>query len=286
MRVRIELLEVKIIKLSRQLRCELQEKITADDLLDELTCLPIALRREYQESVKKDIATHSDSCRSVRQLFHLIINQLTTFLDYKLLQHLISKFGSSQLKQDMSEYVHAVNEFKRETTVAELMDHWDGIEDESLKFTELQVRFGEDPTECTLERLDRFRKKICSRYKLSEFVMILIHLKPGSFIAFWRIPTVLVPDITESVSQRDDPFFDKEKLLSITVAGKQIFSVSSDEATGLAIKVIHVFKVLVCIVAYVYIQCRICSDCFLLLTLELGVVLVIVYNQLVLGRVR
>ena len=238
MRVRIELLEVKIIKLSRQLRCELEEKITADDLLDELTCLPIALRREYQESVKIDIATHCDSCRSVRQLFHLIINQLTSFLDYNLLQHLISKFGSSQLKQDMPEYVVAVNKFKRETTVAELMDHWDGIEDDSMNFTELQVRFGEDPTKCTLERLDRFRKKFCSRYKLSELVMVLIHLKPGSFIAFWRIPTVLVGEVTESVSQRDDPFYDEEKILSISVAGKQIFSVSLDEATCLAITVI------------------------------------------------
>ena len=235
---RLDSLEEEITTLSSNLCHEVEKNgVTIEHLLNKLTMLPVALRREFQDSLTREIATFGDTCKTIRHAFHLLINPLTTFLDYKLLEHLISKFGSSQLKQDMADYVDDVTNFKRETTVAELMDHWDGIEDESLKFTELQVRFGEDPTKCTLERLDRFRKKFCSRYKLSELVMILIHLKPGSFIAFWRIPTVLVADITESVIQRDDPFFDEEKILSISVAEKKIFPVTSDEATGLAIKV-------------------------------------------------
>ena len=242
------MLEVKIIKLSRQLRHELEEKITADDLLDELTFLPIELKREYQKSVKEEILTCGDTCRSVSQLIQLIVNQVCTFLDCKLLEYLISKFASSQLKHDMANYVDDLKKFKKETTVAELMDHWDGIEDQSVNFAELRIHFGEDPMKYTLERLDIFRKKFCSRYKLSELVMILIRLKPGSFIAFWRIPTVLISDITDSVSQRDDTFFDEEKILSISVTGKQIFPLSSDEATSLAIKVIHILKVLMCII--------------------------------------
>ncbi len=237
MQQRIQSLEDRILQLSRQLRHELEEKITADDLLDELSCLPIKLRREYQDSAKK-IATFGDTCRSVGQLFHLIINQLTTFLDYKLLEHLISKFGSSQLNQKMVDYVHTVNNFKRETTVAELMDHWNGIDDQSVNLTDLQVRFGEDPMECTLEGLDKHRTRFCSRYRLSEFVMILICLKPGSFIVVWRIPTVLTSDITESIPQKNDLFFDEEKILSISVAGKLLFSTSSDQPSGPLIKVL------------------------------------------------
>ena len=240
MKQRLDSLEEEITTLTSQLCHEVEKNgVTIKHLLNKLTMLPVALRREFQDSLRRDIATFGDTCKTISHVFHLLINPLTTFLDYKLLEHLISKFGSSQLKQDMVDYVDDVNNFKRETIVAELMDHWDGIEDQSLKFTELQVRFGEDPTKCTLETLDRFRKKFCSRYKLSELVMILIHLKPGSFIAFWRIPTVLFGDITESVIKRDDPLFDEDKLLSISVAGKQIYPVSSDEATGLALTVIH-----------------------------------------------
>ena len=252
MKQRLDSLEEEITTLTSQLCREVEKNgVTVEDLLNKLTMLPIALRREFQDSLTREIAMFGDTCTSISHAFRLIINPLTTFLDYKLLEHLISKFGSSQLKQDMSDYVDDVTNFKRETTVAELMDHWDGIEDESLKFTELQVRFGEDPTKCTLERLDRFRRKFCSRYKLSEFVMILIHLKPGSFIAFWRIPTVLVGDITESASQRDDPFFDEENILAISVAGKQIFPVCSHEATGVAVKVMHACTQSACVYCYI-----------------------------------
>ena len=236
-------MEGKIIVLNRQLRSELEKwKFTVDELLDELTLLPIGLRREYQDAIKKEIVSYGDVCRTVRQLFHLIINQLTTFLDYKLLEHLISKFGGSQLQRDMADYVDEVSDFKKETTVAELMDHWNGIEDQtkSVNYEELELRFGEDPTMCTLQRLDKHRKRFCSRYKLSELVMILIHLKPGSFIAVWRIPAMFVRNVTESAIQMDDLFFDVGKIRSLSVSGKYIFPLDSDETPSFeVVKVSH-----------------------------------------------
>ena len=232
MKQKLDSLEEEITTLSLRLCHELENNgVKVEQLLNKLTMLPVALRREFQDSLTREIATFGDTCKSISHAFHLLIYPLTTFLDYKLLEHLISKFGSSQLKQAMADYVDDVTNFKRETTVAELMDHWNGIEDQSMKFTELQVRLGEDPTKCTLERLDRFRRKFCSRYKLSEVIMILIHLKP-------RPPTVHFGDITESVIQGDHPFFDEEKILSISVAGKEIYPVSSDKATDLTTKVI------------------------------------------------
>ena len=221
---RIPLLEDKIQNLCDQLRSELDEKgVTADDVLDKMTFLPIKLRKEYQDRITKKIEEKSTCSESIRQLFRFLINPLTTFLDYHLLEYLISKFGSSQLKQDMADYVVNVNKFKRETTVAELMDHWDGIEDKTLNFKELEVRFGEDPTKCNLERLDKYRKRFCSRYQLSQFVMVLIFLKPGSYIAVWQIPSFLFGDALESAIQKDDPFMDEERILSVAIAGKQIY---------------------------------------------------------------
>lgn len=196
--------------------------MTVDDVLDELTFLPIEVKSEYDDSVTNKLEK-SRGCRSVRQLFQEIINPLTTFLDYHLLDHLVVLFCSSQLKQDMADYVFDVNDFMRETTVAELMDHWNGIDDRTLDFKELEVRFGEDPTKCTLEKLDKFRKRFCSRYKLSEFVMILICLKPGSYTAVWQIRSVLYSSMIESSIQTNDPFMDEEGVLSVAIAGKQIY---------------------------------------------------------------
>ena len=233
MKQRLDSLEGRISKLTKQLLQDIEgESITADDILDELTLLPVALRREYQESIKKEmhnITLHVESSanRSIRYIFRLLINPLTTFLDYKLLEHLISTFGNTKLQQDMAVYVDDMNKFKKETTVAELMDHWDGIEDQSLNYSELKVRFGEDPSECTLESLDKRRKRLCSRYRLSELVMVLIHLKPGSFIAVWRIPNLIVGELMESTGQMDDTFFDEDNIWSVFIAGKQAYPTTS-----------------------------------------------------------
>ena len=232
--MRIDSLEEEIAKLNRELRCELVKKsVTVEEMLHELTFLPMALRREYQESIKKEIANLDTSGSiAIDRIFHLVINPLTTFLDYKLLEHLISKFGSTQLQHDMMDYVSEVNKFKSETTVAELIDQWDGIEDKSLNYTELKALFGEDPCNCTLEKLDKHRKKFCSRYKLSELVMILIHLKPGSFIAVWQIPTVLVGVLMESIRPLDDKFFNEEDIVSLSLAGKRVYPVISHQHPG------------------------------------------------------
>jgi hypothetical protein len=218
--------------------CDLKAKgTTADDLLDELTLLPVALRREYQDSIKKEMSeVESRASRSVRHVFHHLINPFSTFLDYKLLEHLISKLGTPKLKQDMECYVADVSKFKHETTVAELMDHWDGIENQSLNYTELKMRFGEDPMNCTLEKLDRHRKKFCSRYKLSELVMILIHLKPGSFIAVWIVPTLLGNGLMESIRLRHTKDKDDD-ILSFSLAGKQIYPPISGQPARYTVEV-------------------------------------------------
>ena len=216
------MLESKIRDLKIQLHHELgYRKVMVDDVLDELTFLPMELKGEYEDCITKEMKK-SKRYRSVRQLFQVLINPLTTFLDYKLIDHLISVFGGSELKQDMADYVDKVNDFKKKTTVAELMDHWNGVEDKSVNFKELEVRFGEDPTKCTLERLDKHRKRFCSRYKLSELVMILIFLKPGSYSAVWWIPSVLLFGV-ESAIQTDHAFVAEERIISVIAAGKQIY---------------------------------------------------------------
>ena len=217
------MLESRIRDLKIQLRLELEERgVTVDDVLDELTFLPMELKGEYEDCVTKK-KKKSKRYRSVRQLFQDLINPLTTFLDYKLIDYLISVFSGSQLKQDMADYVVDVSNFKKETAVAELIDHWNGVEDKSVNFKELQVRFGEDPTTCTLERLDKYRKRFCSRYKLSELVMILIFLKPGSYSAVWRIPSILFGADKESSIQTDHAFVAEERIISVIIAGKQIY---------------------------------------------------------------
>ena len=85
------------------------------------------------------------------------LNPLFTFIDYELLQYLVSKFGSQGLKQEMTSYTGKVQLFKKVTTIDKLINHWPGLEAPPIDFKILRAKFADDPKSYTLEKLDSFR---------------------------------------------------------------------------------------------------------------------------------
>lgn len=65
------------------------------------------------------------------------LNPLFNFIDYGLLQHLISNLGSTELKEDMTSYVDAVQEFMCATTVGDVINHWPGDKESHASFSKL-----------------------------------------------------------------------------------------------------------------------------------------------------
>ena len=122
--------------------------------------LPIAFRREYESTIQhicvlpavRDINGDSVATSGV----FLPFNPLFVFIGYDLLHHIISKFGSPELKNDMALYVKDVQVFMRETKVSDLIEHWPGCEESNLNYTKLKAKFKDNPMTYTLERLNRF----------------------------------------------------------------------------------------------------------------------------------
>ena len=83
---RIEKLEKRFKTLHNQLMSQLEKNNSVDEVPDSLTLLPIKF---------KMIAA-----RTINQLFHWL-NLLFTFIDYSLLNYLISEFGDTELKDEM-----------------------------------------------------------------------------------------------------------------------------------------------------------------------------------------
>ena len=132
---------------------------------------------------------------TITELF-LRLSPLFVFINYGLLDHLISKFGSPALKEDMKSYVSEVKVFMRETTVADLMDYWPGEQHPCMNYSELKAKFSDDPRLYTLERLNDFQRKFCCKIRLSEFIFGLILLEAGeSFYATWLVPTIVAPEL-------------------------------------------------------------------------------------------
>ena len=94
----------------------------------------------------------------------------------------------------MKAYVAEVTVFMRETTVADVMDLLPGHEILHLNYSKVKAKFAGDPKDYMLEKLNKIRRTIFSRVRLSEFISWVISMETtGSFIVYWLIPNLVVP---------------------------------------------------------------------------------------------
>ena len=221
----IESLEEQFDNIHSRLVTELTEGGTSvEQVLQALTKLPFAFRKQYQDIIKAmlpDLETKD----LISSLFHLL-DPLFTFIDYDLLRHLVAKFGSTTLKEDMSVYIEKVQLFKKATTVSELIDYWPGLEVPMSNYSRLRAKIGDDPRTYTLEELDNFRRKFFSHLKLSDFISVSILMlleHTNSFIATWLIPTVIIPGLIEVFHRLHSSFVWAEHILELSVDERTLF---------------------------------------------------------------
>ena len=171
---KIENLENQFDDLQTRIIVELSANpdITVKEILNQLMHLPLSLRREYESSIAERIP----SMRTEKQVNELFIHlrPLTSFLDYGLIEYVIKKFGSDALKRDMRSYCSEMVVFMRETTIKQLVDHFPGQPEIPPKFSLIEAKIGPNASECTLEQLNKIRKRYCSEVSLSEIVFHLV----------------------------------------------------------------------------------------------------------------
>ena len=223
--MKIDALEEQFSYLHKCLVNELSKGDTSvEEVLQVLTMLPLKLRREYESRIQNMLPELEDK-KLVHNLFcHL--NPLFTFIDYELLQYLVSKFGSRGLKQEMTSYTEKVQLFKKVTTIDELINHWPGLEAPPIDFKILRAKFADDPKSYTLEKLDSFRNRFYGKIRRSEFVTVSILMlveHTNSFIAVWFIPTVAVQELTEAISLIDRTFFQSEQILELSLGERTLY---------------------------------------------------------------
>ena len=221
---RISKLEEWFSDLKSKLLSEMKanQMISPQTILESLAMLPLSLRNEYKKYVMENLSTLA-AASSVSMVFiHLSFN--FTFIDHGLLEHLIKKFGSSQLKQDMSAYAEEIQVFLNETSVSQLGEHWPGQQELPPHFDKLLMMIDKDPGKCSLRTVNDLRKRFCSEVHLSEIVFVLIGIgKANSFLVVFMVPSILGPKLVESVGGVNDGFYQRECIVSISLNQQQLY---------------------------------------------------------------
>ena len=147
-----------------------ERKLEPSIFLFHVTTLGVSECIQHRSFIKKEL---TDIPLPVT--FHGIWTRLNTywdFLNYGLLEHIISKFGSQGLKRQMQDYVMELSDFKRRTRLCDFIDSWPVLRESPPK-TELQVfvvSMKHDWDKCTLDDLDTSKGGItCSNFFLPDF---------------------------------------------------------------------------------------------------------------------
>ena len=221
---KIENLEDRFGSLRTKIMRELSAKpdMNVLTLLDKLTGLPPLLKEEYYEpSIAKQIPNISTETQ-INKLFIVHLNPLTSFIDYGLIEYVIKMFGSYALKKEMRSYCSEMIVFMKETTIKQLIEsgRLPGRTKIPPKFSLIEAKIGNDASKCTLEEINRLRKRYCSEVKLSEIVFHLVAVvESNSFIVRWLVPSALVDDIVKSTRNVDQSFYQEYKITFLTLDG-------------------------------------------------------------------
>ena len=213
----MEDLQKKFASLHNQLQDDLSKKnVPVKEILDSVTLLPVELKLEYDESIQAKLPDVM-KVQSRDQLFYHL-NPLFTYIDYRLLEYLISKFGTTELQKNMKEYIKEVDGFMCKTTVGDVMPYWPGKRISSEEFSELWVKIEANPETYSLHALSIFRDKHCATIKLSAVLSSIKSLTPtGSFLAMWLIPKAATIDVTKAVD-----FYKDEQVSMVILDIKQL----------------------------------------------------------------
>ena len=173
---KIENLEEQFNTLQTSIIDELSTKpgITVQKLLNQLTQLPLVLRREYESAIAKRIPSMRTETKVDELFIHL--NPLTSFIDYGLIEYFIKKFGSDALKRDMRSYCGEIAVFMKETTIEQLADFFPSTHEAPPNFSLIKAEIGDNIGKCTLEEINILRKKYCHGILLSEMVFYCVSL--------------------------------------------------------------------------------------------------------------
>ena len=99
---------------------EVNGKMKPSDFLSRATCLSVSDRTQHQSFIKKKLANIPQSATFVN--IWTILNLYWDFLNYGLLEHVISNFGSDGLKQQMQTYVDELSTFKQTTRLCDFIE--------------------------------------------------------------------------------------------------------------------------------------------------------------------
>ena len=213
----------KFSSLADKAYLEVSREMEPSTFLARFTYLPVSSRLQHRSFIKKNL-THVRNPVTFEKIWS-ILNLYWDFLNYGLLEHVINKFGSENLKHQMQDYLDELSTFKRRTRLCDFIDSWpckdDGPPEEELR--KLVAKMHHKWTECTLQDVESFKTALIHKFFLPEFDIILQNAKRGCVCVTWLTSPSTATLLQQNLANIETEFFKEHSIDAVTVDGQDIY---------------------------------------------------------------
>ena len=164
---------------------------------------------------------------SVSQIFTILSRTgAINFLNYRLLQMVVKKFGDQNLKDQVEKYGEEVNQFMKETKFTDFYRIWSGqaAHGSVPNYQLLVVKLDRKWPGATLSMIANMEKFLSGEFQLNAFVFRFAQANPGCVSLVWLIPASAAQLIKEAMKTKQ-PDFKKMNIQELIVNGEVLFPV-------------------------------------------------------------
>ena len=150
------------------------------------------------------------------------LNKYLNFMNYELVQHILTKFRNAELQTRMNSYRVKIKAFFRSTRICDFIECWPICEHEppveQLRHF-VQIKSCKDWKSCTLEDLDNLKERLATKLLLPEFIFKFENATSGSLTLTLSIPHTLVAQLQSDIRYAELKVFADMDIETITVDG-------------------------------------------------------------------
>ena len=188
-----------------------------------LTSLPLFKQYEDKDFLKEE-KNRIKKAKDVDEIFE-ILDPYWNYVDYDFLEHIIKEFGTSELKEEMKEYIVALERYEKKTTVHDFSLATQGNEVVPAHYMEMAVKLKKDPKSFTLHDVRQFKKSVEDESSLKEYSLLFRRVSCSSVEIILAFPPEAYAKLLEVFKNRQ--FRRKHMVVSEDVGCKYLVKVGA-----------------------------------------------------------
>ena len=217
---RIRTMEIKFGQLVDKVQEE--HNIPLQRLKRCITLLPASTKDQHIAFIRENLREIKES-KCMEDIF-LLLNFYWDFLNYTLLEHIVTEFGNNDTKAAMGKYVCELVAFRKVTKLSEFITHWRCTGKVPPDMSRLVIKMEKDWSNCTLEDVEQFKGTLTQKLLLPSFAVLLRDAEQGCISFTWLIPSSVMKILSKDIHNTKLDWFNEHHIERLAIDGQELYS--------------------------------------------------------------